>query len=484
MHQGKSIIAASLGFLVPAGAAFLLLPEIINNLGPGRFAYFSNLYSYSTFLLMLDLGISAGISRRVAAAINSNKKKTRAPNLIWSAVIAQALIALIVVIGSAIFSLYIDLPSTDIPKSEIIIAYAAITISAAPAMFCSVFRGAFEGSGKHYSASVIRVSSGITALLVPAILPLFSKDLGLIFMAILALRIVIALVAGLTIFKFFGRSSLKNKRKLIKYIKILLSESAVLSLGHLAGSLITLGLIDRAFLTVYMSSISLIDYVIPRDMIIRLILIPASICVVLMPFLSGKYDPKQTTTNDFRKLELLFSAQAWPICGIIVFWSESFIYYISNGTATVTSIQLTILMTLGVFLYLNSFIYHTILISTGNIWISAKRHLIQLPIIIAFSFYFSSSGNIEALGWLWFAFCISDVIMTYTFCYNLKLLPNKHKPFSKMSLILFIGLIVLLFLSNIDIFLFKMSITSLLIIIIALNINYLRKKKEVFGFEY
>jgi O-antigen/teichoic acid export membrane protein len=484
VHQGRSIIAAYLGFFVPGAAAFILLPEIINNLGSVRFAYFSNLYSYSVLLLMLDLGISAGISRRVSAALNIKSTNSRVSNLIWSAIYAQIMIAVVVVIGSAIFSAFMTFPTTaDIPKKEIIIAYIAITLSAAPAMFCSVFRGAYEGSGRHYSASFIRASSSITALLIPAILPLITADLGIIFSAILVLRICIALVAGFSIQKTFGKPIFKSRNIIIKYIKVLLGESALLSIGHLAGSLITLGLIDRFFLTNYVDPSLLIDYVLPRDMVIRLLLIPSAMCVVLMPYLAGKYHPKNSSNADLLSLQNLFSSQAWPVCGLLILWSESIIIYLSDGMAGGTAVSLFVLMSLGVFLNLNAFIFHTLLIATGNIWRSARRHLMQLPFIILCSFYLAVAGNLEALGFLWLSFCIGDVIMTFIICRNLSLLPRGHKPISKRSLLLFFGLLLLLLLSTIQVISIKILISIFLATILLKNINDLRNKSEVFGFE-
>jgi len=483
VHQGKAIIAAYLGFFVPSAAAFLLLPEIINNLGSVRFAYFSNLYSYSVLLLMLDLGISAGISRRVSAVLNIKSTNSRVSNLIWSAIYAQIMIAVVVAIGSVIFSAFMTIPTTPgIPKKEIINAYVAITLSSAPAMFCSVFRGAYEGSGRHYSASFIRASSTITALLMPAILPLITTDLGIIFFAILILRICIALVAGLSLRKTFGKPIFKSRNIIIKYIKGLLGESALLSVGHLAGSLITLGLIDRFFLTNYVDSALLIDYVLPRDMVIRLLLIPSAMCVVLMPYLSGKYNSKCSSNTDLLRLQNLFSVQAWPICGLLIFWCEYIIFYLSDGMASGTAVSLLVLMSLGVFLNLNSFIFHTLLIATGNIWRSARRHLVQLPLITACSFYLAVAGNLEALGFLWLSFCIVDVVMTFIICRNLGLLPNGHTPISKRSLFLFCGLILLLLLSSIQIISIKILISIFLITILLKNIIDLRKKSEVFGF--
>jgi O-antigen/teichoic acid export membrane protein len=316
----------------------------------------------------------------------------------------------------------------------------------------------------------------------PAILPLVSADLGVIFSAILILRICIALVAGLSIRNNFGKPIFKSINIIIKYIKGLLGESALLSIGHLAGSLITLGLIDRLFLTNYVGPALLIDYVLPRDMVIRLILIPASMCVVLMPYLSGKYNPKYSSNTDLLHLQNLFSAQTWPVCGLLIVWSKSIIIYLSDGMASGTAVSLLILMSLGVFLYLNSFIFHTILIATGNIWRSARRHLVQLPFIIACSCYLAAVGNLEALGMLWFSFCIVDVAMTFMICRNLRLLPNGHKPFSGRSLFLFCGLLLLLWLSLIEIILIKILISIMLITILFININYLRTKSKVFDF--
>lgn len=484
MHQGRAIIASYSGFLAPGVAAIFLLPAIVSSLGPERYSHFSNLYNYSVFLLMLDLGISAGVSRRIGASINAAKTKYRLANLVWFAILAQLVISLGLVLITLTIALNFlpKLSGTGVSEGEILTAYIAISLSVAPTMFCGTFRGAFEGAGKHYSAASIRISTGLVGLVAPVVLPLFVADLGVIFFAICLGRVGIAFAAGVMARNYFGLPVRRSHRLFRSYVSALLGDSIILSIGHLAGSLITLGLIDRMLLTTFYPPSYMIDYVMAKDVVIRVLLIPSAICVVLMPLLAERDSGLLIPKDKFLLMERVFSMQVLPVCGLILAWSELLMSYLSDSSTTRLSALLLAGSLVGFYFYCNSFIFHTYLIASGKIWAAARRHLYQLPIVILSTWFAVKSGSLLYFGFIWLIFCFADIWMTYRPCSSIGILSRDIRPISAEKVFGGSVLCIAGFIGLSQSIKLSVWISVVFLMMLGLNALSLYFRSEVFGF--
>ncbi|MDA9143665.1 hypothetical protein N9N99_03715 [Gammaproteobacteria bacterium] len=481
-HDGYSLLYSYLAFLLPGALSIILLPILISTLGVERFSLFTTLFVIGFFLVSLDLGLSASVTRQTSKALSLNDHEY-SKKIIISALWLLIFLGLFIFTSSILlnefyFSRNINL--TNVTLNEFKWAFIAMSLGIIPTFGTSALRGALEGRQKFKAASFLRLTSGTVALLIPVILAFFIQQLHYIFLYVTAFRFLIFFIALIktekslqisyrVFYKFFD----------VKVIKILFGYGLWVSVGHIAGGLITTGIIDRVFLSIFISPEDVLSYNLPRDIITRILLIPVAISILLLPKLVhlNTHKPKAELSNQLFNTYII---QVAPICFLLSSFATELLSYISIDSLSPQASQLFNLLLVGLLVFVPTYILHTNLLACGKPMYSALRHLIQIPFYFLFSYLIARSGKIEFFGYLWIAWCFIDLLM-------LELISKKFLYRDKINLERYFSLFIVL--SAFVIFInfkeemgsvFQISIVSLSIIMIIVNVYSLLKKKILF----
>lgn len=481
-HDGHSLIYSYFAFLLPGALSIFLLPILIDILGVERFSLFTTLFVIGFFLVSLDLGLSASVTRQTSKALSLNNYED-SKKIIISALCLLIFLGLLIFICSILFnefyfSRHINL--TNVSFSEFKWAFIAMSLGVVPTFGTSALRGALEGRQKFKAASFLRLASGSVALLIPVVLAFFIQELHYIFLSVTAFRFLIFFIALIktekslqvnyrVFYKFFDR----------QVIKLLFGYGLWVSIGHITGGLITTGIIDRVFLSLFVSPENVLSYNLPRDIISRVLLIPVAISILLLPKLVhlNTHKPKAELSSQLFNTYII---QVTPICFLLSSFTTELLSYVSSNSLSPQATELFNLLIMGLLVFIPTYILHTNLLACGKPMFSAIRHLIQIPFYILLSYFIAKSGRIEFYGYLWIAWCFIDLLM-------LELISKRVLYSGKINLgryfLLFIVLSVYAIFINIKGemgIILQPLVASLSIIMIIVNVYYLIKKKVLF----
>jgi hypothetical protein len=153
-----------------------------------------------------------------------------------------------------------------------------------------------------------------------------------------------------------------------------------------------------------------LSYSLPRDIIVRLLLIPSAISVMLLPKLVSLHVnyPKIALNNQLFNVYLF---QAAPFCFFLSALGPELLLYISAGNVSPNASYLFDLFLLSLLILMPGFVLHTNLLAEDKPKHSALRHIVQLPFYASASYWIATTGRIDLMGYLWLSWCITDLIM-------------------------------------------------------------------------
>lgn len=412
-HEGRSLLFSYAGFILPASLGVFLLPILVGFLGPERFSLFTTLFVIGIFLVSLDFGISASITRQTSKAL-ATKNQSYASEIIGTGLSLMFVLGIIIFFGGmAVNEIYLikninlELVSID----EFNWAFIAICFGVIPTLLTSALRGGLEGRQIFIAASILRILSGSIALVAPIILAFFVTKLDYIFWFIAILRTLIFIIA---FFKTKLILQIPNQSEILNYkrsvFRQLLQYGLWVSVGHIIAGLIVTGIIDRLLLSSVLLPDDILSFSIPKDIIARVLLIPSAISLILLPKLVELFinQPLQDIKCQIFNFYIL---QIAPFCFFLSAIGPELLIYITANNVSSNSPYLFDVFLLSLLFYMPTYVLHTNLLAEGKPELSALRHVIQIPFYILASYLISQTTQIELLGYLWLGWVLIDLAM-------------------------------------------------------------------------
>jgi O-antigen/teichoic acid export membrane protein len=441
VKNSKSVSYAYLGVLIPAILAFYLFPIVLENLGPERFGVLSLIISISAFFSLFDFGIGIATSRFVARLLHKTNGGVRSSELIKLSLLLSVLFGVLVALMLLIYHYSFGLVVSDSIKSnEIDGAIFMVAMSIPLAMLGGVVRNAFEGLNVFLLANILRILQTSLVFLSPIIVSTYTQNLELIALSILILRIIVVAVflfllkTHIEIF-FIERSFLKN---INKKIKILIHYGAWTSVGTLFGGVIVLGVLDRMIISQYMGAEYIIHYSVSSDIAIRMLLIPAALTSVIMPYMSTLHSQGKLLNSSAQYGANLIYYQLTPLLVLLTLNAQAVFDILSPEYQI--SVNGFYIIIIGVFFNALAHIPFSVLHALGRPDIASKRHIIEFPVYLAIILFIVQFKNTLYISTLWTLWTFIDFILII---YLLKNIYSEFDFFSQNSFKIVMSLLAL-----------------------------------------
>ncbi len=407
--------------------AFFALPPLRGRMGEDIYGAFMFLLTVINYLSILDLGLGRAVTQSMSARIASRKLE-ELPAIFWTAMGMMLAFALI---GMAIF--FPLIPSIVCKWSRIppgLQADAAYTLFAAGLgtpflVLAACLVGVLEAHQKFKLINLIRLPMQTYTFLGPLAVALVSHSL---------LAPVVALLAGkvLECAIYFGaclwdvpilRGGVRFQRKLIRPLFLLGGWMSVSSIAMLV-----LNQINSALMFALLPVAMVGFYATIAEMVIRLLIFPRAWVSVLFPSFSAQHVLKEGALAGLYakgvKSLLIFS---FPVILVLFAFAGEALTLWQDADFSAQSAGVMRWLTAGVFVYSLSFVPFSLLQGVGRPDISAKLHLIEIPITIGLAWIMMKHYGMQGAGVAWFIRCVLETgVMT--------LLANRHAPGSGSAL--------------------------------------------------
>ncbi|CAN5760055.1 O13/O129/O135 family O-antigen flippase [soil metagenome] len=391
------------GQAVPMLAALISIPILIRHLGAPRFGVLTLAWAMIGYFSLFDFGLGRALTQAVAARLGSADAEAELPELVWTALGLMLALGslggvLVMVASPWMVDTLLKVPAAL--RDESVGAFIILGISM-PAVVCTAgFRGLLEAHQDFGAATALRIPLAISTYVAPLVVLPFSNHLAPILSVLAAGRFVTwAAHAALCVHRY---AYLRMRPAMARAsIVPLLRFGGWMTASNIASPLMSY--LDRFYIGAVLALAAVAHYVTPYEVVTRLQIFPSAMIAVLFPAFASTYvaDPKRTAALFDRSLRVLIVLTFPLIFAVVLFAREGLSLWVGADFA-VASTPVMQWLAVGVFANSLALAPYAILQGTGRPDITAKLHMVELPLYVA------------GLAWVTHAYGIVGVAMAWT----------------------------------------------------------------------
>ncbi|WP_417764866.1 oligosaccharide flippase family protein [Shewanella chilikensis] len=409
---GRNAIYNVAGVTLPSIAGILAIPILLANLGADRVGIFTLAMGVVGFAGVFDLGIGRALTQSVASAVGANCNRQTISRLIRRALTVVFLVGFLwggslwAMSDSIVHSLF---SLEGALASEAVKGVSWLSLALPGLLLSSSLIGVLEGLQRFALVNVWRVPLGVLVFMVPALCSFHFQDIGIIIgclvMTRLAGLIIWAMVIPAALAEHQGESERYDERLLWRF-------TGWLTVSNVVGPLMVQ--VDRFYLASLFPPASVAYYTVPLDTLFRMTSLPVAAMNAVFPALaqSGSQSP------DSAKLlrgAAWFTLAFWVVpvfCVGIVLKGLLTLWLGAEFAGAALLISQWIL--LGVLINGFAHIPYALLQSAGRSDITAKLHLVELPMYLLMVYFLVSIFGVLGAAVAWTLRIALDTFLLYS----------------------------------------------------------------------
>ena len=422
-----------IGSCAPILVAIVCLPVLKTTLGTDRLGIISLAWAIIGYFGFFDLGLSRALTKLVAEKLGA-QRLDEIPAMVWTSLFLMGGIGVASAVVAFLLVPWLVQHPLKVPAElqvETTHAFYWICLSIPIVVVTAGLRGVLEALQRFRLATAIRIPMGIFTYLGPVLMLPFSHSLVPI-MAVLVLGRVIAGVAHLwACFRAFP--ALQDSRSFhASAVGPLFRFGTWMTVSNVVAPVMVS--FDR-FLIGSMISVSAVAfYAVPYEVVTRLLIVAGALVGVLFPAFST------VVASDRQRLVFLFDSGVkyiflalFPITLILVaFAPEALQFWLGSDSARHSA---PVAQILAVAIFLNSLaqLPFAHVQGAGRPDITAKLHLIELPIYVITLLLLAKSMGITGVALAWLLRVTIDTVLLFVFSW--RLLPENTFVLRKLPLL-------------------------------------------------
>ena len=389
-----------LGLLLPLPVGLINVPGMIDRFGEDRFGLLALAWILIGYFSLFDFGIARALTKAITDLVDDDSDNVS--RVIWTGLIL--ILCLGVIGGLLIVSVGYSLPLESIQNETISLSdyrsALALTAIAVPFVLLTAgLRAVFEAYHMFDTVNYLRVPIGMYNFIAPWAVSFYSTLLSASIAAILIGRIIFSLVHWIVL-----------RRKLGHVVRVGYFERAVsgrllrfggwLTLSNIVSPLLTY--LDRFLVGAMLSAAAITYYVAPYEIAARVLVVPAALAGVLFPAMSRVFAEKaagiQKIYSSSVGVAYLFLLSIAILSVILSDWF--FLHWLGPEFVHQSSAVYQILM-VGVMVNGIARIPFALVQAAGRPDLSAKLHLLELPVFVVVLILLLSTYGIigAAIAW-------------------------------------------------------------------------------------
>lgn len=377
-----NLIANIAGVGFPTLAALLAIPPLINVFGLERFGLLSLGWMLVGFWGLLDFGLARAITHAVSS--ESNQRPTalkqalsnRLTLLMCSLGVLWAIVLVLATPWLATTALFVPL---DL-QQEVLNACYWMALQIPIMLYVNARLAVLEGQHRFVKTNLLKVPFGVGMFLLPLGVSFFSVDMGLVFAALFGLRVLYAL----SLFAGVWPDTLSTYPLSWHETKSSLVFSGWLAVSNVVGPMLTY--FDRFYISAFLGLTAVAYYTIPYDLLMRFLVLPMAIMGVFFPLLTQNLS-KQTYDGVEQVLSKSLNWLLWlwvPLLIVAMLFAKPLLALWLGDDTAMNIWQIAQLFLVGVFINGLAMILYNLLQAQSRTDLTAKFHLLELPIYAAF----------------------------------------------------------------------------------------------------
>ncbi len=409
----KNVVFNFVGQIIPIIVMVITMPFIIKGLGTARFGFLSIVWIIIGNFVVFDLGLGRAVNKFVAEAIGKGNKN-EIPQIIWTALTVQSVFGIIGGIVFAVITPFLTTYFLKIPQdfmNEAKISLYLLAPSIPILLITASLNGALSAYQRFDLINAVKIPISSLTYVILLVCVFLKFNLPDIIIAILFIRL-----ANLIIFAIFSIQlipALKKYSVLPSLIPRLFSYGGWIMVSNIVGPILVY--LNTFLIGSLLSMSSVAFYSVPYEAITRLWIISSSLTMVLFPAFSalqGIGDKEKLGDLFFRSLKYIFLTSGIISLVLILFAKNILQIWLGNGFAMQSTLALQIL-SIGVLINSIAHIPYTLIQGTGRPDITAKFHIVELPLYIITAWFLIVRWGIAGAAAAWTLRVSIDAILLF-----------------------------------------------------------------------
>ncbi|RYH70064.1 MAG: flippase [Alcaligenaceae bacterium] len=399
------------GLSLPLGVAALTVPQLIEKLGQERFGLLALAWGLIGYAGALDLGLGRALTQLVAR-LRGEGELSSIPNVLSTASRITLLTGLVggILIGFAALtggSTWIKSENTS--PSEIQIAMLLLAVALPAQAMSATYRGLNEAFLNFRGISLLRAALGVVNFGGPYLVSLLTTQLPW-----LVATLVVSRLLALAVYRHLAIGCLLKEPA--TQGKAAYSPSLARSLFSF-GSWVTVSSVvspmlvqaDRFVIASIISVAAVSVYVLPYEVVVQSLILVGAVSSVMFPGLSSLIREKPNHWQSyFRKWLFRVTAMMALVCAALALVLPVLLpLWIKEGLNT-ESIFVGQILCLGIFANAIGAMFYALLHAKGRADVTAKLHLIELPIFLFSLFFLTTRFGVVGAAWAWVGRMVFD----------------------------------------------------------------------------
>ncbi|HEY6252529.1 MAG TPA: flippase [Candidatus Angelobacter sp.] len=429
-----------LGQVLPMAVAVIAIPPLIRALGVPRFGVLSLAWIVIGYFSLFDLGLGRALTKLVADKLGSRQEQS-VPGLAWTALFLMLLLGILGSVVMLVLSPWLVYRALKIPvdlQPETLRSFYLLALSLPLVTVTSGLRGILEALQRFRLITLIRLPMSVFSFAGPLLILPFSRSLFWV-MSVLILGRLVGCVAHL-IACVRVVPTLRHIRLERTVVAPIFKFGGWMTVSNVINPLLVYA--DRFVIGALVSVSVIAYYTVPFDMVIRLTVVPGAVAGVLFPAFAMSIldDPARTRLLLLRSVKYIFLA-IFPITLITVTLApEGLRFWLGSSFADNST---SVLRWLAAGVLANSLAHapFALVQSAGRPDLTAKLHLIELPLYLTAVWVLTKKMGIEGTAIACTARLVLDTVLICVFLD--RMLPASGKLMTKIGAALSAGLLLL-----------------------------------------
>ncbi len=387
--------------VLPLSIGLWAIPLLIDLIGLERFGLLSIAWMIVGYFGLLDMGLGRALTQKIAAQIGFYET-----NYLRSLIVQSLIVILVVgVLGALLFAMLAEKLVFDIftisqtLHMETIRAFYWLSLTIPFVILSTSLFGILEGQLYFGWIALLRAPLGVMMFLAPlAISHYFSQELDWLLASLFLVRLVIFVFLSVIVFKttadFVGQSASKTQ------LKSLFIFGGWISVSNLVSPMMVY--FDRFYIAAILSASVVAFYTTPFDLLTKLLFIPAALVGVMFASFATDWlgNPKLVVARYKWSLFVVFVTMLPIMLVTNIYAFEGMSWWLGADFAQ-QSYQIVQWLSIGVLLNALAMVPFAFVQATGRADITAKIHLLELPIYVLLLWFFIDEFGLLGAAMAW-----------------------------------------------------------------------------------
>ena len=416
-HSARTVARHSLlnllGLGAPLIAAIFAIPILVHVLGIDRFGILSLAWVVIGYFSLFDLGIGRALTKAVSDRLG-NGQTGDIPHLIWTALAIMLLLAVVGMLVGAGLSSWLVYSLLKVPPSlraETLSAFYLLAFSLPAVIMTAGLRGVLEAYQRFGLVNALRIPMGVLTFAGPLLVLPFTDSLVAVVSALVLMRTAGWLAHFYYCFRVVPtmRNSMVLRRE---FLGPLMRYGGWLTVTNIVGPLMVY--MDRFLIGALLSSAAVAFYTTPYEVVTKLLQIPLALTGVLFPAFAASHAAQSPRTHELYSggVKTVFLLLFPIILLVVAFSQEGLTLWLGSKFAENSN---RVLQYLAVGLFFNGLaqIPYALIQAVGRPDITAKLHLVELPLYLPLLWLLSREMGIEGVAIAWLLRAAVDMLFLF-----------------------------------------------------------------------